>query len=176
MARRGILETLFGWLRPKPPTPPAPTPAPDGSLVAAHNRERAKVSAPELRSVPALDAAAQKHADWMASNRRLSHTGSRGSSFVDRIQAEGYRMQTGGENIAAGHRDVAEVMQGWMDSRGHRANILNASFREIGVGRSGDYWCVVFATPLGLREVAAGEVEEQPDGLVKPDFSFAEGI
>jgi uncharacterized protein YkwD len=68
--------------------------------------------------------------------------------------AAGYASGTWGENIAAGQRTPAEVVSSWMNSEGHRANILNSQFTEIGIGMvpSGDgtpYWTLVFARPRG---------------------------
>ncbi len=170
----GLLGGLIWWFGgqpapkptapPPPPTQPAPAPTDLSGLVDAHNRERAKVNSPALRESPLLTAAAQKHADWMTANRNMSHTGAGGSNFADRITQQGYRMRTGGENIANGYRDVPGVVSGWMNSAGHRANILNPAFKEIGVGRSGNYWCAVFATPASGPQGVI-EIEEQPPGI-----------
>lgn len=85
--------------------------------------------------------AAQGHADWMNSTGTFSHTGANGSSFVDRMKAAGYA-SPGGENIAYGQKDAQAVMTAWMNSPGHRANILNCKFTRIGVGVAGtrNYW------------------------------------
>jgi uncharacterized protein YkwD len=86
----------------------------------------------------------------MATNDYFSHTAPDGSTFVDRAVAAGYpRNEAGGENIAMGYRTAADVMDGWMDSEGHRANILNCDFAAIGVGLARDsggtpYWTQVF--------------------------------
>jgi uncharacterized protein YkwD len=63
----------------------------------------------------------------------ISHVSDDGRSFVQRAEAQGYD-DAGGENVARGQRDAADVMQAWMNSEGHRANILNCSFKAIGVG------------------------------------------
>jgi hypothetical protein len=96
---------------------------------------------------------------------RLSHTGANGSSFLDRITREGYVASTGGENIAQGYRNPREVVAGWMSSSGHRANILNRNFREVGYGVSGTYWCVVFASPAGGNRLLAESAESFPSPL-----------
>jgi uncharacterized protein YkwD len=54
-------------------------------------------------------------------------------------------MRRAAENVAAGQQTVASVMSAWQRSRGHNANILG-DYRDIGVGRAGNYWCVVFAS------------------------------
>jgi len=80
-----------------------------------------------------LTQAALVHSDDMASGNFFSHTGSDGSSAGDRATAAGYVWSTWGENIAAGQTTVREVMQGWMASPGHCANIMTPRFRDIGV-------------------------------------------
>jgi uncharacterized protein YkwD len=63
----------------------------------------------------------------------ISHVSDDGRSFVDRAKAQGYD-SPGGENVARGQRNAADVMTGWMNSKGHRDNILNCDFTTIGVG------------------------------------------
>ncbi|OUD12521.1 hypothetical protein TPSD3_15635 [Thioflexithrix psekupsensis] len=70
----------------------------------------------------------------MATNNFMSHTGSNGSKFSDRIEQTGYQYSRAGENVAAGQTSPAEVMNSWMNSEGHRANILTPEFTELGVG------------------------------------------
>jgi uncharacterized protein YkwD len=81
----------------------------------------------------ALTQAALVHSDDMVSANYFSHTGSDGSTASQRATAAGYVWQALGENIAAGQPDVAAVMASWMASAGHCANIMRASFRDIGV-------------------------------------------
>ncbi|WP_433791806.1 CAP domain-containing protein [Actinoplanes sp. CA-252034] len=77
--------------------------------------------------------AARAHSVWMAKTGTFSHTGSGGSNFSARVKAAGYK-KPGGENIAWGYRSANEVVQAWMKSPGHRANILNCKFKTVGVG------------------------------------------
>jgi uncharacterized protein YkwD len=70
----------------------------------------------------------------MAASGVMSHTGPDGSTMTSRVEAAGYEWSTLGENIARGQSDAASVMESWMNSPGHRANILNCSFTELGVG------------------------------------------
>jgi uncharacterized protein YkwD len=114
-------------------------------LFDAHNRERLSRGLPAQVQDDRLNAAAQKHAEWMQSRRRMSHRGRNWSSPAQRITSEGYRFSSIAENVAAGQTSVAQVMAAWMRSRGHRNNILGRN-REIGLGRAGNYWCVVFGT------------------------------
>ena len=81
-----------------------------------------------------LDAAATVHADDMRTNGFFSHTGSDGGSVSERATAAGYAWTSIGENIAQGDLTPEAVMDLWMNSDGHRANILNDTFTELGVG------------------------------------------
>ncbi len=82
-----------------------------------------------------LDQAAHSHSNNMAERDFFSHCDlDTKTSPFDRMQAAGYSYYSAGENIAAGYGTPAEVMNGWMNSSGHRQNILSASYREIGVG------------------------------------------
>ena len=69
----------------------------------------------------------------MAANNYFSHTSLDGRTFVDRINATGYAWSTIGENIAAGYPTVNAVIDGWMASDGHCANLMNPAFKDVGV-------------------------------------------
>ena len=96
------------------------------------NAERAKASLQSLTWCPALARSATAHSADMAKNSYFEHESLDGREVADRAKAQGYDYQTVGENIAVGQRDVAEVMDGWMNSPGHRANILRATFTHFG--------------------------------------------
>lgn len=81
-----------------------------------------------------LNAAAQDHSEDMALQDYFSHTGKDGSQPWDRAKVVGYEAQSMGENIAAGQTTPESVVEGWKNSPGHRANMLNASYTELGVG------------------------------------------
>ncbi|MDR7331588.1 CAP domain-containing protein [Roseateles asaccharophilus] len=81
----------------------------------------------------ALAQSAAGHSDDMVARNFFSHTGSNGSNVGDRATAAGYNWRTVGENIAAGQSSIAQVMDGWMKSDGHCANLMNAQYRDIGV-------------------------------------------
>ena len=108
-------------------------------------------SAPALAWNCQLENAATAHSESMADNNYFSHTGQDGSSPGDRITAAGYNWRTYGENIAAGYRDAESVMDGWLTSPGHCANLMNSRFKDIGVGvvngtgTYGIYWTQNFA-------------------------------
>ncbi|PWK31033.1 Cysteine-rich secretory protein family protein [Actinoplanes xinjiangensis] len=97
------------------------------------NVERTKRGCGALKVNAQLTAAARGHSAWMARTGTFSHTGSAGSSFVARAKATGYG-QPSAENIAWGYQSAASVVQGWMNSPGHRANILNCKSKSVGVG------------------------------------------
>jgi uncharacterized protein YkwD len=82
----------------------------------------------------ALRAAARAHSRDMAVRGFFSHTNPDGRSPADRAVAAGYPSRHVGENIAAGHRSPAEVVDGWMQSAGHCQNIMEPSYRVLGVG------------------------------------------
>ncbi|MEV6327680.1 sigma-70 family RNA polymerase sigma factor [Streptomyces sp. NPDC051909] len=111
------------------------------------NAERAKAGCGPVTANTLLTRAAQGHSDDMAARNFFDHTNPDGADPGDRVTAAGYRWSTYGENIAKGQRTPAEVMDAWMNSPGHRANILNCSFKEIGIGihdAGGPYWTQVF--------------------------------
>ncbi|MFD7748915.1 sigma-70 family RNA polymerase sigma factor [Streptomyces sp. NPDC059698] len=133
--------------RPAPPAPPAPTGTAE-QVAESVNAERAKEGCGPVSVNGLLNTAAQRHSADMAARDYFSHTSQDGREPGDRITAAGYRWSTYGENIAKGQRTPADVMRAWMDSPGHRANILNCSFKEIGVGKQdsggGPVWTQVF--------------------------------
>lgn len=120
-------------------------------IVDDHNVFRAEARLKRLTVNRKLTAAAQAHAEDMASRRKMTHTGGDGSSSAERVKARGYRYFRAGENIAAGRFTVDRVMKGWMNSPAHKRNILGG-YSEIGVGYAVDeagtgYWCVTFGLP-----------------------------
>jgi uncharacterized protein YkwD len=120
------------------------------------NRERAHHGLRGLKLNKRLARAARRHAQDMARRNYFSHDTLGGGSFVDRIRREGYlkgaRTWTVGENLAwgsHGHSRPVMIMRMWMNSPGHRANILSASFREIGIGVAYDAPVVDGGNPAG---------------------------
>ncbi|MFD8916055.1 CAP domain-containing protein [Streptomyces sp. NPDC059575] len=130
------------------PAPAAPASGAVAQIVQLVNAERAKVGCSPLTVNAELNKAAQAHSDDMAAHQNMSHTGSDGSDPGARITAAGYQWSAYGENVAYGYSTPAEVMAGWMASPGHRENILNCSYKEIGVGlaQPGSYWTQDFGT------------------------------
>lgn len=114
------------------------------------NSERAAQGLTALQKDSRLAALAQQKAEDMAKNQYFSHTSPTYGSAFDMLKAAGYSYKTAGENIAMGQKSAASVMDGWMHSSGHRANILHTSYEKIGVGYavSADgmpYWVQIFA-------------------------------
>ena len=102
----------------------------------AVNAFRAQNGLPGLSLQPQLNQAAQGWSSYMAQTGTLSHTGPSGS-FGDRIAATGYRACAGAENIAQGFGMTgSQAVQGWISSPPHRANLLNAQVRDMGLGSS----------------------------------------
>ena len=136
----------------------APAPAPvivqvggvQSAAVGAVNAHRANAGLPALVVDSRLTSAAQSHANDMASRRVMTHVGANGNNAGQRIAIYGYGASTWGENVAAGQTTAAEVVDAWMRSSGHRANILGSRWTNIGVaaakGSNGvTYWTMVFA-------------------------------
>jgi uncharacterized protein YkwD len=131
----------------EPPTVPVPDPASvqEARVVELVNAERAERGCAALTVDARLANAAQAHSTDMATRRYFSHESPEGETFVDRAHAAGYPSPAA-ENIARGQRSADQVMDDWMDSSGHRRNILNCELRTIGVGLDtrGWYWTQVF--------------------------------
>ena len=86
-----------------------------------------------LKVDTALTTAARTHSAWMGQTGTFSHTGRAGSTFITRAKTAGYPTPSA-ENIAWGYRTATTVVTGWMNSPGHRKNILNCASKTVGVG------------------------------------------
>lgn len=142
---------------PEPAPAPAPAPVPvatDADSAAAAevlrlvNVERAAAGCAPVTANPVLGEAARAHSQDMADQGYFSHTSLDGRSPWDRLEAAGYS-DGSGENIAAGQSTAQDVMSSWMNSEGHRSNILNCGSTTMGVGIGhggsyGIYWTQVF--------------------------------
>ncbi|WP_246095025.1 CAP domain-containing protein [Streptomyces roseicoloratus] len=118
-------------------------------VIALVNAERRKAGCGPLRSDARLKAAAQRHADDMAEHDYYAHSDRRGRDAGARISAAGYLWASWGENIHRGPHEPAHAVDEWMNSEGHRRNILNCSFEDVGVGvnmnGNGPWWVQDFA-------------------------------
>lgn len=116
-------------------------------VVRLVNEERAKAGLSALVIDTNVEAAAQVRAREI--KQSFSHTRPNGSRFSTALQEQGASYRGAGENIAWGQKTPEAVMRAWMNSDGHRANILNAKFTKIGVGHYQDangtnYWTQLF--------------------------------
>ena len=118
-------------------------------VVAIMNQERAAAGIGGISHNASLDAVAQIRAQEIVQS--FAHTRPNGSSCFTVLDENGVVYMVAGENIAAGYGDPASVMNGWMNSEGHRANILNGSFGQVGIGyytdpntTYGTYWVQIF--------------------------------
>ena len=118
-------------------------------ILTLTNQERAHYGLPPLKINWPLTRVARKHSIRMACYHRLSHI-IKGKNFLHRLQKVGYPFVKAGENIARSKQSLPHIIRMWMKSPGHRKNILNPHFKEIGIGisrtSSGDqYVTQVFA-------------------------------
>ncbi len=116
-------------------------------VVKLVNEERVKAGLSELTIDTNVEAAALVRAKEI--KQSFSHTRPNGTTFSTALQEQGVSYKGAGENIAWGQKSPEAVMQAWMNSDGHRANILNANFTKIGVGYYQDvngtnYWTQLF--------------------------------
>ncbi|WP_238015328.1 CAP domain-containing protein [Dactylosporangium sp. AC04546] len=126
--------------------------AEEAQVLAIVNSERAKAGCKPLAFNAKLAAAAGKHSQDMYQRKYFSHTTPDGVDFATRISNEGYRWSGAAENIAMGQDSPEAVMQAWMNSSGHRANILNCGLKDLGVGLyyvqgKPKYWTQDFGSP-----------------------------
>jgi uncharacterized protein YkwD len=127
--------------------------APEAQVLALVNIERANAGCSEVTANDRLTAAARGHSSDMAARDYFSHDTPEGVSVGTRVTNTGYRWSMVGENIAWGQADAKSVMKDWMNSSGHKANILNCKYRHLGVGLAYDanrrpYWTQDFGTPM----------------------------
>jgi uncharacterized protein YkwD/stress response protein SCP2 len=145
-ARTGDLYWTALWAR---PFSPAGLERTAHEVIALTNAERASAGLPPLYADATLTAAAQAHSADMVARDFYAHASPDGSRPWDRAAAAGCTRRSIGENIACGQRSPVEVVLGWMNSPGHRANILKRDFTHIGIGlaggsRAGTYWTQLF--------------------------------
>jgi uncharacterized protein YkwD len=118
------------------------------------NQARSEAGLEPLTESPVLSEVAEAYSRRMATEGFYGHEDPQGKRASDRIAEAGYLAQMSAENIASGQPDAQTVVEGWLNSPGHRANIMNPEFREIGAGYAytqtppyHHYWTHLFATP-----------------------------
>ncbi|MCU1410676.1 MAG: hypothetical protein JWR04_1383, partial [Rhodoglobus sp.] len=131
---------------PEPPSVPGADPA-EGEVLTLVNAQRVANGCGSLTYDEGLASVARLHSADMAQRDYFSHTTPEGLDPFQRAEAAG--QSASAENIAAGQATAAAVMESWMNSAGHRANILNCSLTRLGVGVSyggsyGIYWTQLF--------------------------------
>ena len=135
-----------------PPKAVAPAPAsPTRAVFDLVNAERAMAGLAPFIADARLDLAAQRHSEDQAAHSTMTHIGSDGSNMGQRIERAGFPWRRAAENVAFGQRTPAEVVAAWMNSAGHRNNILSVN-THLGVGLAysasgAPYWTQNFATP-----------------------------
>jgi len=116
------------------------------------NKEIAAAGLPALKVNTQLAGDAEKKAEDLRDKNYFDHNSPTYGSPFDMMKQFGIKYSTAGENIAKGQRTPGDVMNGWMNSPGHKANIMNANYTEIGVGyvtdsNGGTYWVQMFIRP-----------------------------
>ena len=146
------------------PAPPEFTEE-ENALFELTNAERKRNNLPLFILDPKLMRMAREHSESMARLQQLSHTIA-GRSFSVRLQESGYQSMAAGENIAEGQSGASEAVQDWMNSPGHRGNIMNGQYTDIGVavavsasGRR--FYTQVFARPFPSSNPSAADPESQ---------------
>lgn len=127
--------------------------AQENEVIRLVNAERSKQGLQPLKPNWQLSRVARYKSQDMVNKGYFSHTSPTYGSPFRMMEAFGIKFSAAGENIAKGQRTPKEVMTGWMNSPGHRANILNPSYTEIGVGLAGggnsaNCWTQMFIKPL----------------------------
>ena len=145
-----LLAPTIVWADAKPEEKKLKLTEEEKGVLERTNAERKAAGLPELVPNAKLFQAARDHSANMAKLNRMSHI-LNGRTHADRAAAAGYAYTFLGENIAWNQRDAAQVLECWMRSAGHRANILNRNYTEIGIGvavneRGEHYWTQMFGT------------------------------
>src|SRR5699024_7492970 len=114
----------------------------EAEVIKLTNKEREKNGLPSFSHDDALSKVAKEKSIDMRKNNYFDHNSPVYGSPFDMMKSFGITYQTAGENIAMGQQTPDEVVKAWMNSPGHRANILNEQFTHIGVGfdENGNYW------------------------------------
>lgn len=159
-----LVVDVLGWFAGAPIAAPSPVtvttsggcPSPISPVsqecTALLNAQRALVGVAPVTISPALNAAAQGHSNYQASITLMTHDGPSGNGAGTRITNAGFVWRAWGENVAFGQSNCATVITAWMNSPGHRNNMLNPAFTHIGIGvavgsNNAKYWTMNLAAP-----------------------------
>jgi hypothetical protein len=113
------------------------------------NQQRSANGLSPVRLSDVLNRISVEHSQDMRRMNSMTHSGSDGSSPGDRARRAGYQFSKFSENVAEGFNSAQSVVEGWLNSAGHRRNILDSAVTEMGVGRSGNFWTQNFGNPIG---------------------------
>ena len=132
--------------------PPLKMSEEEQEVVKLINAQRKLAGLEEFQPNIKLFESARLHAANMARQNKLDHELD-GKTMVDRLQASGYNLESVAENIARKQTTPRKLIAGWMDSEGHKKNMLTSDFVHVGVGMAKNdkgelYWVAVFASPL----------------------------
>lgn len=111
------------------------------------NEHRASIGCAVLQLDESVTAVAARHSLDMVERDYFDHTNPEGQSPFDRLEEANITYRRAGENIAAGQVSADEVLNDWLNSSGHRANIENCGFTHHGIGLVDNYWTHLFVTP-----------------------------
>ncbi|MHC1725247.1 MAG: CAP domain-containing protein [Syntrophobacteraceae bacterium] len=134
----------------------------DQKIIELVNKERLIEGLKPLHYNSKLSMAARNYAEDMALNNHFGHTRRDGRKFYQMLFETGYPVSVCGENLAVGFTAPEEVFEGWISSPGHRVNILNPAFTEIGVGH---------ATGMGIRNSKLHYWAQNFGGATRPQLS-----
>ena len=159
LAAASLALALAACVDPAPQVVPAPVTAPaPGSAMSQEemtaevarlvNAHRARAGCAPLEWDAAAAQAAQSHSDDMARRGYFNHVSPDGVNVGTRVRTAGGSWRAIAENIASGQPTASAVVQGWLASSGHRANIENCRYTRHGVGHRAGLWTHVFYTPL----------------------------
>ncbi|XJZ28784.1 CAP domain-containing protein [Bacillota bacterium Lsc_1132] len=153
--RTGVVTPPKASTPAAPETPPAQQPSGQTTdnigtiamqVIDLTNKERQKNGLPPLKADPSLTRVAQTKTNDMNAKHYFSHTSPTYGSPFDMMRDFGVTYRTAGENIAMGQPTAQQVVNAWMNSEGHRKNILSPNYTNIGVGytKAGNYWAQMF--------------------------------
>lgn len=125
-----------------PTTPPSQI---IGDVLNEVNQFRAQNGLPALRLDNRLNVAAQRHSNDMALHKAMSHSCRDGTTLGQRITQAGYPWRNIAENVATGQTSARKVVQAWINSSGHRANMLKNNVKDVGIGYNNRYWTLDLA-------------------------------
>jgi uncharacterized protein YkwD len=153
MLRVAMLAAVLLAPLPAAGAPDAPADPALREVVRLVNRQRTRLGCRALRWNEPLARVAERHSRDMARRRYFSHQDKEGRSPFDRLERSGIRFQAAAENIAMGQETADAVFRDWMNSRGHRENMVNCRYTDVGIGLVNDHWT------LELIQRPAGTIE-----------------